>query len=157
MRTLDFSWPAIAVATALLVVALFSGCATTGMPANATFTQKLTADEMVLGAVKNDIAGQCPKMAPVAGLISKALAVATNPTDVINDISEAVSAVPDLVQDYDSISCAIKVVLADYKKYFKAAPAASPAAKAAAARITVLERALVMLNAPASDTCMASR
>lgn len=157
MRTLDFSWPAIAVATALLVVALFSGCATTGMPANATFQQKLTADEMVIGAVKNDIAGQCPKMAPVAGLISKALAVATNPTDVINDISEAVSAVPDLVQDYDSISCAIKVVLADYKKYFKTAPAASSAAKSVAAKITVLERALVMLNAPASDTCMASR
>lgn len=137
----------------LVFVALFvSGCATSGLPAGATFQQKLTADEMVLGAIKNDIQNQCPKMAPVAGLVAKALAVAMNPTDVVSDIVEALAAVPELKQDYDAVSCAIKVVLADYKKYFKAAPTPKTAQ-----RIQVLERALVMLGAPAGDTCVASR
>ena len=157
MRKLDFSWPAIVVAAALLCGVLFGGCATTGMPAGATFQQKLTADEMVLGAVKNDIATQCPKMAPVASLVAKALAIAMNPYDVLNDVTEALAAIPELKQDYDSIACAIKVVLADYKKYFQAAPAASPAAKSAAVKIDALERALVMMNAPKGDTCVASR
>lgn len=136
----------------VVLALILSGCATSGLPANATFQQKLTADEMVLGAIKNDIASQCPKMAPVAGLVSKALAVAMNPYDVLNDVMEALAAFPDLKQDYDAISCAVKTVLADYHKYFKAAPTAKTAQQ-----IETLEKVLVLLDAPAGDMCVASR
>jgi hypothetical protein len=139
----------------LILPLVLTGCATLGMKSDATIIQKIEADAAVLNQMKQDIKDKCPKMAPIAGLVAKAIAVAANYADVLNDIEEAISAVPDLKQDYDAISCAIKTVLEDYKKFFKAAP--SPQA---AAKIVALEQALVELGNPSADAgvlCAGSR
>lgn len=120
---------------------ILSGCATVGMKSDATVIDKVKADAAVLTQMRQDIKDKCPKMAPVADLVAKAVAVALDYTDVLQDIEEAAAALPDLKQDYDAVSCAIKVVLEDYKRYFKAAPSATVAAK-----IAILERSLVELG-----------
>lgn len=134
----------------VLVCLVLTGCAVTGLPKDATVAQKMQADVDALKSVAADIKTQCPKLAPVAGLISKAIAVAANPLDVLSDVMNAMAAYPDLKQDYDAISCAVKVVLADFKK-MKPSPAVS-------AKIATLEQLIVMLDEPgATDLMCASR
>lgn len=126
---------------ALCLAISLAGCATAGMAPGATLGQKLGADAAAIQKIAQDIRDKCPKMAPIAGLISKALAIAATPADVVSDVLEAVSAIPDLKQDYDAVSCAVKTALDDYKAIFKRAPSPQVAAK-----VAQLERALVDLG-----------
>lgn len=127
----------------LVLCLSLAGCATVGMKSDATFMDKVHADAAVLNQMQQDIKDKCPKMAPIANLIARAVAVAADYADVLNDIEQAVAAIPDLKQDYDAVACAVKTVLDDYKRFFKAAPSAATAAK-----VTMLERTLVELGYP---------
>lgn len=132
--------------TSLVLCLALSGCAVTGLPANATVAQKMQADVDALKSVAADIKAQCPKLAPVAGLISKAIAVASDPYNVLQDVLSAMSAYSDLKQDYAAIKCAVDVVLSDLKKL-------KPSATVSA-QIETLQNLLVILDTPGTPSLM---
>lgn len=123
----------------LVLAGIFmSGCATSFTKPGSTFGQKTQDDITAIKQVAADVTAQCPKLAPIANLVAAAVSVAQDPYDLINDITQALRGYEDLRQDYSAISCAVKVVLEDYKKL---KPTSATAAKTA-----MLEHVLQILD-----------
>lgn len=115
-------------AAILVAGGVFMGCATTGLPANATFSQKIHADAAVMGKIANDVKTACgPQFAPTAPIVVAILSVAADPYNALNDVMQAIGVIPLLAQDVKAAQCVVKTVRDDIHAFFSPAPAAVPA------------------------------
>lgn len=138
-------WLWISLAAIMVCGGLFGGCATTGMPANATVAQKMQADAGALKQIATDVQTKCgPQFAPLAPLIASALAVAADPYNALADIMAAISAIPALAQDYKGAACVVGTIRDDVHAFFGPAPTATPAAAPAPKPSAELQRAAEM-------------
>lgn len=116
-----------------LILLAASGCATTGLPANATFAQKIQADAAVMGKIANDVKTACgPQFGPVAPIVVAILSVAADPYNALNDVMQAIGVIPLLAQDVKGAQCVVTTIRDDIHSFFgpAPAPAAAPATKA---------------------------
>lgn len=127
---------------------LLSGCATAGMPSNATLAIKLQADEAVLQKIAADVAANCgPQFAPIAPVIAAILAVAANPTNALADITAAVQLVPELIADGKAVACVYATVTRGLKA------AGFHAAADMGARVAELDIPNACTNGGTEGTC----
>lgn len=106
--------------TALLPLAFaalwLSGCAVVGLPKNATFAQKLQADEHALVQIATDVGAKCgPQLAAFGKTVAALIAVAATYEDVLADITSAAQVYGDVKMDVAAVSCVVSTVRSDIK------------------------------------------
>lgn len=138
-------WLAIAYAAILVFGGVLSGCATAGMPANATVAQKMQADAGALQTIAKDVSSKCgQQFGPVGPVIASILSVAADPYNALNDVMAAIGVIPVLAQDYKGAQCVITTVRDDIHALFGPATAATPATTPAAKTTADMQRAAEM-------------
>lgn len=132
-------------AAILVAGGVFAGCATTGMPANATVAQKMQADATAMQTIAHDVASKCgPQFGPVGPVITAILSVAADPYNALNDVMAAIGVIPVLAQDYKGAQCVIATVRDDIHALFGPASPAAPATAPTAKTTAEMQRAAEM-------------
>jgi hypothetical protein len=120
----------------LVLAIVLPGCAVAGLPKNATFAQKLQADEHALTQIASDVGAKCgPQLASFGKTVAALIAVAATYEDVLADIAHAAELYGDAKMDVAAVSCVLSTVRADIK-------ALTPA------KAAMIGRAMALLDTP---------